>query len=90
MRSPQFCCLLLAVSLMPGTPLLAGARELQDPESQDLSGHLFLQEMLGLGHPHQDTPNRSLRSTIPWQPPPPPRPRKAGCKNFYWKTLTSC
>ncbi|CAM5139477.1 unnamed protein product [Natator depressus] len=24
------------------------------------------------------------------RPPTTPRERKAGCKSFYWKTLTSC
>ncbi|KAL8177072.1 UNVERIFIED_CONTAM: hypothetical protein K2H54_041614 [Gekko kuhli] len=90
MRSPQLCCLLLAASLVLGMSLLAGARELQDPEGKDLSAHLFLQEMLGLGGPHQDTTLRPLRSAVSWQSPPPLRTRKPGCKSFFWKTLTSC
>ncbi|XP_053120892.1 somatostatin-1-like [Hemicordylus capensis] len=96
MRSPQLCLLLLTVSLVPGTGLAASTMELfQSPEgSKDSSSpprtRLDLRAIpsSSLHHPHPAGAQQpSFRPAVPWQAP---RQRKAGCKSFYWKTLTSC
>lgn len=64
--------------------------------SQDVSEMLALKLLEGLiGERNEENffPDRGpngLRGQVPRQLPNSQRERKAGCRNFYWKTFTSC
>ncbi|KAJ7313231.1 hypothetical protein JRQ81_004512 [Phrynocephalus forsythii] len=89
MKSPQLCLLLLAVNLIPGTTVPADPLEILVPERKDDAspGRLLLRAISGLPRPPPAAPHRSPQLPVLGKPP---RERKAGCKTFFWKTLTSC
>lgn len=62
---------------------------------QDLSGLLFLKHLFESGTPEEKDVITSIddldvRNEVVRELPLSQRERKAGCRNFYWKTFTSC
>ncbi|XP_060780660.1 somatostatin-1 [Neoarius graeffei] len=81
------------VSTAPRTDLLAHPLQNEADGKKDLSRMLLLKLLSELEIPDENDPlsdddlelNRILRRL-----PLTSRERKAGCRNFFWKTFTSC
>ncbi|XP_016141187.1 somatostatin-1A-like [Sinocyclocheilus grahami] len=91
--------LLCSVSSAPrGDMLLQLLRSEVDPkenELQDLSRLLLLKQLSESVAPEEkdaleSTDDLEARNEVVRQIPLSQRERKAGCRNFYWKTFTSC
>ncbi|XP_041093329.1 somatostatin-1 [Polyodon spathula] len=62
-------------------------------EKEELSRLLLLKMFSDLLKPENDilpAEDSGIREDETRQLPAPQRERKAGCKNFFWKTFTSC
>ncbi|XP_042615600.1 somatostatin-1A [Cyprinus carpio] len=91
--------LLCSVSSAPrGDMLLQLLRSEMDPkenELQDFSRLLLLKQLSESVAPEEKDALESIddleaRNEVVRQIPLSQRERKAGCRNFYWKTFTSC
>ncbi|KAG7330332.1 hypothetical protein KOW79_006554 [Hemibagrus wyckioides] len=94
--------LVLAVSLLvlvsrvrtaPRTNLLAHMLQNEADGKEDLSRILLLKLLSELESPDENdtiTDDKVELNRILRHLPLTPRERKAGCRNFFWKTFTSC
>ncbi|XP_006627411.3 somatostatin-1 [Lepisosteus oculatus] len=88
--------LLARVSGVPQRDRLADLLRAEVPEGkEDLSRMLLLKIFSDLLRAENEIPPGSaedagIRSDVPRQLPLAQRERKAGCRNFFWKTFTSC
>ncbi|KAL6490791.1 hypothetical protein MHYP_G00011360 [Metynnis hypsauchen] len=79
------------VSAAPRGDILAQLQA--DPKgNEELSRMLILKLLSDLEIPVDDEvlPGTDVRSDVVRQLPFPQRERKTGCRNFFWKTFTSC
>ncbi|XP_043101200.1 somatostatin-1A [Puntigrus tetrazona] len=75
--------------------LLQSEADPKENELQDLSRLLLLKQLSESAAPEEKDALESIddlevRNEVLRQIPVSQRERKAGCRNFYWKTFTSC